>query len=31
MTLEEHINYWLESAEYDLKATESMYQTGYFV
>jgi len=28
MTLEEHINYWLESAEYDLKAAESMYQTG---
>jgi HEPN domain-containing protein len=31
MNIQEHINYWLESAEYDLNAAESMYQTGYFV
>jgi HEPN domain-containing protein len=31
MTLEEHICYWVESSEYDLKAAENMLQSGYFV
>lgn len=31
MTEKEHIEYWLESAEYDLEASESMFTTGYYV
>ena len=31
MTKEEHISYWLESAEYDFEASMSMFQTGYYV
>ena len=31
MTIQEHINYWLESAEYDMEASESMLRTGYYV
>jgi HEPN domain-containing protein len=27
----EHIAYWLESAEYDIQASESMFQSGYYV
>jgi HEPN domain-containing protein len=31
MTKKEHIDYWLESAEYDLQASESIFQSGYYV
>ena len=29
MTIQEHINYWLASAEYDLNAADSLFQAGY--
>lgn len=31
MTQNEHIGYWLESAEYVIKAAESMFSSGYYV
>lgn len=30
MTTQEHIQHWLDSAEFDLKASESLFQTGYY-
>jgi HEPN domain-containing protein len=30
MTIEEHINYWIESAENDLKAATNLYDSGNY-
>lgn len=30
MTIEEHIAYWLESAEHDLEASESLFMSGKY-
>jgi HEPN domain-containing protein len=31
MTIEEHIAYWLDSADYDLQAANSLLNNGYYV
>jgi HEPN domain-containing protein len=31
MTIKEHINHWLDSAEYDLETAESLLQAGRYV
>jgi HEPN domain-containing protein len=30
MTQEEHINYWLESAQHDLETAESLFNSGKY-
>jgi HEPN domain-containing protein len=30
LTIEEHIDYWIDSAENDLKASENMYNSGNY-
>ncbi|MBM2813472.1 MAG: hypothetical protein HW421_234 [Ignavibacteria bacterium] len=30
MTIPEHIEHWLDGAEYDLKAAESLFNNGYY-
>jgi HEPN domain-containing protein len=31
MNIEEQINYWIKTAEYDLPVAEHLYESGYYI